>query len=240
MTLLARALSSGDLVADTNAKVSASEARALVACGLKAIGRYVFFGSPRPGDIDEGELQLLTAAGLCVYLIQHVRNPSWHASEQSGTADAQAAISNAIRAGYDLPHGSDAPPLALVLDMEGLGNPGPGAFAHASAWCEAVVLAGYQPAVYVGYDSGLSSPALDSLPGLPVFWVDFGDPHQRPTPKRGYALRQHAQSTLAGIGVDIDTVLQDGALYGLADGDVNVETPDMRETPTLPELPGAA
>lgn len=204
-------LTPGLLVVDTSTKLTASEAKALKAAGVAGVFRYVFFGSPRPGDIDADELQLLTEAGLTVCLVQHVRNPGWRGSAMTGTGDAGAAMANAIRAGYVSPSGG--PLLAMGLDLEGIGEGGPD---HAQAWCS--TLAGYRPLVYVGYASGMTTAVLDSLAGDPSFWADFAPISQRPVPTKLYAMHQHAQSAIAGIGVDRDDILQPG-IYGLATGD---------------------
>jgi hypothetical protein len=232
VTLVARPIPVGSAVADTSAKLSLSEARALWAAGERTIIRYVFFGPARPGDIDAAEIAMLTGLGFTVLLVQHVRNPGWVGSTETGEADAGWAMKNAAAAGY-------APSLGLYLglDLEGVGRGGP---AHAAAWCARLV--GYAALVYVGYASGMTTATLDALEGDPIwadypvrFWADYAALSQRPTPSKGWTLHQQAQTTVAGIGIDRDTVMQ-GGLCGLADGDVNVEDPDPSEAPTRPSL----
>ena len=238
MSLVARALDVGGGVIDTSWKVSASEAKALRMAGVRAIGRYVFFSMARPGDLDDAELHVLLDAGLQVFVIQHVRNPGWMAHGELGEADGRVAVSLAQRAGYATPAGS--PSLALVLDMEGLGNPGVSAQQHAAAWCGAVRAAGYQPVVYVGYDSGLDAAALNTLPGSPLFWADYAPLSMRPAPAAGYTMHQSAQVTLAGIGVDPSTVLRGGELGCLLDADVYQELSDKAHADTEPPPPPEA
>jgi hypothetical protein len=226
MSLLSRpALST---VIDTSTKLTSSEAAALYQAGVRSVWRYVFFGPPRPGDLDAAELALLTAAGLTVMVVQHVRNPGWQSGgEPDGSADARWALANAGDAGYRSDPGG--PELAICFDAEGIGNPGPNMVAHAASWCSCVASLGYQPVVYIGYDSGLRAADLDALPGSPLFWCDYAPLGMRPKPARGYVGHQQAQTTLCGVGVDVDAILVPGALYGLGSApDLSDETPDTR------------
>ena len=204
------------LCIDTSQKLSGSECKALKAAGAGTVWRYVFFSMPRPGDIDEGERDLILGAGLTLCLVQHVRMPGWIASKATGLNDGLAAISNAQRAGYQ------GAGLSLALDMEGVGTGD--ANAHAEAWCEVVSQNDYAPVVYVGFDSQLTGQQLDVLTGSPAFWCDYAPFSARPAPARGYSLHQHAQSVLAGVGVDENTVIHDGAIVGLSGGPATYDT----------------
>jgi hypothetical protein len=214
--VISRPIRATDVVLDTATKLTASECKALKSAGVSGVWRYVFFGTPRPGDIDAAELQAILDAGLTLMLVQHVRMPGWIANAGIGKADGASAVRNAQAAGYE------GTALSLGLDMEGVGTGD--AAGHARAWCQIVGDAGYSPVVYVGYDSQLTGPQLDSLPYSPRFWCDYAPLSSRPLPTRGYALHQQAQSTLAGIGVDIDTVLQDMAIVGLCGGATVADT----------------
>ena len=215
MSLVATPVTEGTIV-DTNQKLSATEAQALYAAGVRAIGRYVFFRHPQgPGDLDAAELAALTDAGLIVFPIQHVRMPGWTGSYAQGVADAVAGMANAAAAGFAPGLG-----LALALDLEGckVGDPD-----QARGWCDTVA-GHYQPLVYVGYASGMTTADLDALAGDPRFWCDFAPFTARPTPTRGYDLHQQAQTTMCGVGVDKDTLLTPGAFSGLAQADA--QSPD--------------
>lgn len=200
------------LVVDTSAKISSAHAVTLKTAGVSAIFRYVFFSVPRPGDLDMTELLDLVDAGLIVMCVQHVRNPGWVAGPQLGTSDGLAAVANATKAGYVTPPGQRACPIAL--DLEGVRNPGADVEAHARSWIQVVSAGGYAPIIYVGYDCGLTSAMLDSL--NVSTWCDYAALSARPSPTVGHVLHQKPQSTIAGVGVDVDDVLQDGVLYGLA------------------------
>lgn len=210
--MIARAVALTDLVVDTNMKITAAEAVALYAAGVRVIVRYVFFGPARAGDIDATELQGLLAAGLTVVLVQHPRLPKNNVlSDATGHSDASWAIKNALAAGYD-PSVVSAR-LHLALDMEGVVS---GGNVHAPAWCTDVYAAGFGVLVYNGYACGISSAQCDALPGSPEFWCDAAPLKVRPAPAVGYALHQQMQSIVAGIGVDKNEVLKDGVLWGIA------------------------
>ena len=196
------------LCIDTSTKLTASECKALKAAGVGTIWRYVFFSVPRPGDIDEGERDLILNAGMTLCLVQHVRMPGWVANKSTGLNDGLVALRNAAMAGYQ------GAGLSLALDVEGVGTGD--ANAHAEAWCEVVSQNGYAPVVYVGYDSQLTGAQLDALTGDPAFWCDAAPYSARPAPAKGYALHQQSQTVLAGVGVDLNTVFHDGAIVGLS------------------------
>ena len=205
------------LIVDTAGKLNASSAARLYAAGVRWVWRYVFFRAPGPsGDLDPAELAAINAAGLGVLLVQHVRNPGWTGSSQTGASDAAAAIANAVRAGCvgrpDLPSGDPGRPV-LALDLEGCRTGDP---EHAAAWVPVVDAAGYRPGVYVGYASGMTTATLDALPGQPIFWCDYAALTQRPLPTGGYHLHQHAGEVLAGVGVDRDDLLKPGTFSGYA------------------------
>ena len=227
MTLLARpALPT---VIDTSTKLTAYEAAALYQAGVRSVWRYVFFGPPRAGDLDAAELQLLLAAGLTVMVVQHVRNPGWTATADQGDADGQVAVANAMKAGYQSAGGA----LSLAVDLEGCKSPH--ADQYAMAWCAQARAGGYLPVCYIGFASGMTSADLDRLGPDVALWCDFAPLSLRPSPQRGYALHQQAQTTLCGVGVDVDAILVPDALVGLGDGDVNTETVDpMHDTEKPP------
>ena len=152
-------------------------------------------------------------------------------ARRRGSTTGSAAISNAQRAGYQ------GAGLSLALDMEGVGTGD--ANAHAEAWCEVVSQNGYAPVVYVGFDSQLTGQQLDALTGSPAFWCDYAPFSARPAPARGYSLHQHAQSVLAGVGVDENTVIHDGAIVGLSGGPADVRHgPGAARPPHGPERHG--
>ncbi|HEY6463395.1 MAG TPA: glycoside hydrolase domain-containing protein [Polyangiaceae bacterium] len=231
MTYALKPIAAADgLVVDTVTKLTAGEAKALYDAGVRAVVRYC----PLPGngvgwDLTAEELAADTAAGLAVVVVQHPRAPSQNViDEATGEADAKRAIEYCAAIGY-------GPGASLVLDMEGVRSTRT-ADAHASAWCVTARLAGYRPVIYVGYDSGLSTAQLAAMGDDVEYWCDAGAYGARPTPPRKFAWKQHMQSTLAGVGVDRDDVLVDGAVVGwVAVQDVVLDPADP--TQPMPPLP---
>ncbi len=200
------------VVLDTDEKLSASQAKALYSAGARTVIRYVPLPGSAPGwDLDAAELATLTEADLVVVVIQHPRKPQDNVlSAATGASDAAAAIAYCRQIGYVQQ--------ADGLDMEGVKNPGPSSFAHALTWVTDVLSAGYGALVYFGYSCGVTSAQADQIAGLGavVFWCDAGAYKLRPTPARGYALKQGLQSAMAGVDIDRDDLLQPGVIFGLA------------------------
>ena len=246
MTLVARAVEA--VVIDTSEKQTALSLAALWAAGVRTRGGYEFFGSPRPGDMDAGELKLHLEADITIFVTQHVpetssTDPSWNATGDLGTLHATCAIANSIRAGYITPADSTNL-LAHGLDMEAIRNgPSADSFAYAQNGCRIRFAHRYRPLVYLGFCCGLTAAMCDALLddplcGDPLFWIDFASLAQRPSPKRNIAMHQQAQTKIGNVDVDRDTVIIDGVIYGLADVDLNVEPVDPRAT-TIPVPDGA-
>ena len=77
MTYASRPVHAADgICADTSFRIGLSTARGLYTAGVRTLVRYVFFGPPKPGDIDASELALLVGVGFTVVLVQHTRSPA--------------------------------------------------------------------------------------------------------------------------------------------------------------------
>ena len=190
---------------DTSGKLTPAMARALAGSSWQGAPiRFVFRYVPLPGnaghgDIDPGELEAIIGAGLMLGLVQHCRLPGWAASGMQGTLDGKAASYAAKLAGYQL--GAH-----LAFDLEGCRDSGAPVAAHVNAWAAEVSAAGYEPLLYVGYAAGLGPAELYDLPLVNAYWSDYGP---RSVATRGFCLRQHAQTALAGITVDPDVATAD-------------------------------
>ena len=208
---------------DTNAKVTTAMARALAGASWNGrpfsfLLRYVGLHGPTPGDIDAAELDGILSAGLLLGLVQHVRLPGWPASAAAGQATGHAAVTCARAAGY-------VEGAHLAFDLEGCASVGQAVIDHVEAWCDVVSGEGYAPLLYVGYAAGLTPTQLyESLPGVHAYWSDYGP---RAVDRRGFCLRQHAQTTIAGVQVDPDEAFAD-SLGGrlLLMGDVSTSPTD--------------
>jgi len=243
----------GQCGVDTSSKLTAVTASRIAdsqilgrAC--KFVARYVFFGPPRPQDIDIVEAGLIVGAGLGLILVQHPRLPEDNILTPAlGVADATWAVKNAIAAGCDpsVMQPLDGKPPWLVVDMEGVRDPGPQSFGYAQSWMQYVSDRGFRAASYIGYDSGLTTAGLASLDAQfsPGWWCDFAPLTTRPVPPRGYDVKQHVQVALAdalrmrasgqrgflpmaGIPVDPDEAFATGSIVGFVAAPLaqNIET----------------
>jgi hypothetical protein len=195
---------------DTNAKLTAQSAQQLAAAtyqgsAIEFIARYVSLGAPSPGDITGDEVNAILAAGLALLLVQHVRNPGWTPSGAQGTSDGQHAAAHASSVGY-------AAGAHLVMDLEGVaaGTPAQAVIDHVNGWASAVIQAGYQAMLYVGYEAILTPQQLyEALPDIHRYWSDFGN---RSVATRGFCMKQVSGTThLAGVpfGIDPDQITAD-------------------------------
>jgi len=194
---------------DCNTKLSDKTAAAMATAhdaqhGPSFVVRYVSLGMPRPGDITIDEVASILRAGLALMLVQHCRLPGWTATGMQGAADGSSAARQAAIVGY--PQGCH-----IAVDMEGLANSGSEVADYITQWAAAVRAVGYRAMVYVGYDAGLGAAELYAIPGIDAYWSDMAG---RQVAVRGCCMRQHAQTTIAGVPVDPDLVTAD-ALGGL-------------------------
>lgn len=218
MKLVSRPLMRSMLVVDCSEKLDRVKARGLRMAGVEAVFRYVFYGEPRSSDLNATELEDCASEDLIVCIVQHPRLPADNVlSIATGKSDAEWAMTNALAAGYDP---SVVGPLSLALDMEGVRNPGPDSVAHAMTWVNLVVLGvggtGFLPLPYIGYLSGLSGADCDEMLAETEFWCDDGPYDLRPKIARKYAMKQGGEGRIAGVSIDINTVLKDGAIFGAA------------------------
>lgn len=202
-------LASGSYGVDTNAKLTAQSAQSLRAATYEGqvidfVARYVSIGPAAPGDITSQELDAILGAGLALLLVQHVRFPGWVPSGAQGATDGAHAAQNASAAGY--------PQTAhIAFDLEGVapGTSADAVAAHANEWSAAVVGAGYQAMLYVGYNAILTPQQLYDLPNFNRYWSDFGE---RQVAVRGFCMKQLAGTTqFPGVpfGIDPDRIMPD-------------------------------
>ena len=213
---------------DTNEKLTCAMARALLMTPFPAsprafLGRYVSLGNPSPSDITPDERDGVFAAGWqWLLLVQHVEYPHWSTSAAVGDQHGAAAVRHAQLVEY--PAGCH-----LAVDIEGVGTPGSPTYDYLACWAAPVHRAGYKVLCYDGYDDGLPldlKARLTAAGIVDAWWSDFG-PRSLPDGQR-FAVKQHAQTKVAGIDVDPDEVLVPGVVMvmGLA--------------PSVQELAGAA
>ena len=198
---------------DTDAPLTHATAASLAAATyhghpIRFAIRYVSFTQPFPGDLSSLEAGAITGAGLVLLVVCHPPNPRWTASGQLGRSHGAWAAKNALAAGY-------AQGCHLFVDLEGLANSGGPVSDYANEWCSEVAQAGYDPAVYVGFDAGLNASELYALPLPTRYWSDDGN---RQVAARGCCMHQGPTVTIAGVSVDPDHHSPDafgGCLVGM-------------------------
>ena len=223
MTLASRDLGI-ELGFDTDVKLTPAACQRLAASvyGGKSFTfaiRYVHHGPAPREDLDSDELHVLLGSGFTVLAVQHPRAPENNVlSAELGTSDGEWAVRNATAAGYVTPAGGS--PICLVVDIEGVKNPGAAVSAYLVEWCRVVGAAGYRPAVYHGFDPGLSPEELYAIPNVDRYWAAYGP---WTVAKRGDCCKQHTTVTIAGVELDPDYAFPDaegGVLTGLADVEI--------------------
>lgn len=191
--------------ADTTFKFDVASAKRLRAANpLYFLLRYLSLGSPNFAyDISPGERDAIFEAGFKgLGFVQHVEYPHWMAGAADGAVRGKAAAAHAKLVAA--PVGTD-----IIVDMEGLGNPGAPAEAFLTEWLKPVQDAGFNAGggvEYEGYDDGILNMQVrqrlyDSGVVKKVF-SDFG--HREPLPGVGFVMVQHPQTMIAGIEVDLD------------------------------------
>lgn len=188
---------------DTIEVMTAANAKAVRAANyqgkpIEFIVRYVSLGTEGGWDIEAAEIDTILASGLALLLVQHVLEPNWVPSAARGATEGAQAAKNALAVGY-------ASTCTIAVDMEGVapGTPASAAADYINAWAAAVVAAGYQAMVYVGYAAGLSPTQLyNDLSNVHAYWSDFG---QRQVAVRGFCMKQLAANIkLPGTNFDVD------------------------------------
>jgi hypothetical protein len=182
------------------------------------VARYVSLGPQGAGDLSQSETDAILAAGLALIGVQHCRasqGQGWDAGGARGRADGHWAAVNAAGAGLVAGIG-----IALALDLEDVSQStwGQPTIDHATEWCREVAAGGFEPVCYVGFNCGLTPQQLYDLPTVRRYWSDYGP---RVVTTRGFCLKQHAQTTVAGVAVDPDYASADqlgDCLLGMAQG----------------------
>ena len=238
---ISRAITTSDIVIDTDTKVSRGEARALVAVGVTVVIRYVFFGPPQPQDLDAEELDELLDEKLTVIVVCHApsgaNGSAWHAMGELARQHSLAAVANAIKAGYVTPDGG--PRLSFASDHENVRNFDKDSADYVRVSCQVRAASNSGPLPYIGFASGVTASDLDAISGDPScgdprWWCDFASMRDRPNPSRGFALHQHPESQLVGIQVDRDDVLQNGVVFGLVQIETDPLAPDTGDPDITP------
>ena len=191
----------GSKCIDTNTKLTTVVCKDLKNEGIVAVGRYTFYGKPQPGDLDAKETDIILSNDLGLFIIQHVRRPTWQPSAELGGEDAVNAIDNIKACGITVP---SAP---VWCDLEG--NMQNGTMEYENAWTAKMLEAENDPGDYIGAGMEVFSPGQlfhdlhtkrywRSQSEVPNVW------------SRGYQLIQLFPSFIfCGIDVDITVSQKD-------------------------------
>ncbi|EHQ25990.1 DUF1906 domain-containing protein [Mucilaginibacter paludis] len=188
---------------DVNAVLTAANAADFKAAGYDFCIRYI----PRTAHLLKGNLSNTEAlhilnAGLALMAVQHVANPGWMPSAELGKAyGAYAAVYAKTIVG--LPAG-----INVWLDLEEVSKDAASAdiIAYCTAWYNEVKSAGYDPGIYTGYGTGLSSAQLYHDLPFRHYWRAYNGPD---VANRGFQIIQKTQIKLNGFEVDPDYIQMD-------------------------------
>lgn len=188
---------------DTDTKIDAAAAAAVVAAGLSFVRRYVSLGSAASsGDLDGGEVGVITSTPLAVMSVQHGRSIGW--SEATGRADGQNAARHHLGAG--LPKD-----VSLGCDLEGLFSSKAQVIDYGGGWFDAAIAEGCTWLdAYIGSGVPLSSLELRQDLAFHLYWRSASDVPD--VAVRGYAMIQLSPLdvvTIGGVLVDLDVVQTD-------------------------------
>lgn len=188
---------------DCDTNLSLDAARAFVLADMSFVVRYVSRYAPEEGDLSSDEVQNILDAGLALMIVQHAPEQGWSPSVAVAKMWAEAAVQNTLA--LNIPRG-----LTIWNDHEGvLMSSTPSAIsAHLNAWSQVILDAGYQPGLYVGFDSGLNAHQLYNDLILTRYWKSASNV---PAPaKRGFCMQQMLVSGLiANVAYDKDIVSLD-------------------------------
>ena len=191
---------------DTATPLTAAVCESLVAFGNSFAVRYVSHAAAEDRDLTATEVDLIVASGLALMLVVHPPVPGWTPTAALGVSHAKAAVAN-------MPT-NVLPSVTVWCDLEGLAKTPSGIVcAYVNSWSAIIKGAGFEPGLYVGYDTWLTGTQLYENLTLNRYWKS-ASAVPSPSP-RGWCMQQPLMaSPLAGISIDRDSIAAD-ALGGL-------------------------
>ena len=201
---------------DTNEPLTVASAKALKAHGYDFVGRYIARGpSGATNNVTRAEIDLMHAAGLAVFPIQHVESetlwtPSLLKGQNYGAAAAEECLALGIPSGCSVGCDLEAIAPAIVPRIT---------IAYCNAWFYKVIDAGYEPVLYFGDKCGLSAIQLYSDLAFRSYMRSYNSNNDQVPIVRGACIRQFAAKAAdyppgVDIAIDTDTVQTD-SLGGL-------------------------
>lgn len=170
---------------DADCVIDLEGACAWVARGHRFVGRYIRREPRHDYDLSRAEIQALHDAGLAVFVIQHVAPEPWRPSAVEGSRAGNVAVEECLN--LALPAS-----VTVVLDLEGVapGTPAADIIGHCQEWYQAVRSAHFAPALYVGWNCGLTADELYHSLSFPRYIAAYNAPVIPSV--RGYCMRQRA------------------------------------------------
>lgn len=140
-------------------------------------------------------------------LVTYSRGPGWMPSAAVGQQDANTSLLHLLHLG--IPAGA-----TVWLDLEGPGGTTDDITQYCDVWSKNARDAGFDPGLYVGYGTQLTSQQLYSL-SVDRYWhsmsrvTDAGG--EEAAPKCGWCMHQLNPTTKMknGLGVDINFIQED-------------------------------
>lgn len=195
---------------DTNNPIPETAARDFHSQGYRYAIRYVRREKTASNDLSREEVRGLFNAGLAVMPVQHVQSAeSWTPTVDKAKLWGQNAVMASMECG--IPTAT-----TIWLDLEGV-SPSVDPeeiIRYCNFWYDRVYRAGYQPGLYVGWHSGLSSTQLYRRLKFKRYWASYNlDEDQYPA-VRGVCMKQKEAKSKDKVssfvhGIDVDVVVGD-------------------------------
>lgn len=190
---------------DTNTKLTYEKALEFKNKGYEFAIRYVGRLNKASNDIDPVELQDILRAGLKLGLVQHCPpKPGIIPSAETGALWGANGAKFAEEAGYKKG-------CILYLDLEDVNkeyaNKQQLIIDFCNAWYDSVIKVGYEPGIYIGFNTFLTGDQLYYKLKFKHYWKSFSKVPD--VTKRGYEMFQLKWITECGIQIDTNEVTGD-------------------------------
>lgn len=173
---------------DADVVITPEAATAFFAHGYRFCIRYVARRKASDHDLSPTEAATLLEAGFGLMIVQHVEaEDGWVPSATKGAEYGAIAASESSRIG--IPAG-----VCVWLDLEGVatGTRADDVIAYCNRWHSAVASAGFVPALYVGWHSGLNPTQLYRDLRFTHYWGAYNLNSDQVPAVRGLQMKQSA------------------------------------------------
>lgn len=200
MGRIAKAATVGALGADTIQPITTrAVADALRGAHVDYIVRYL-------GSLSSPEIDVILQSSLAVMPVTYSRSSGWQPSGDLGALDAKHHVAECDAIG--IPKGA-----TVWLDLEGPGGHAQDVIDHVTNWANIVRGSGYDPGLYCGWGTLLTSEELYQLP-VDRYWKSQSrvtdSAGQLAEPKCGWCQYQLFPSVMrGGVWVDLNVIQED-------------------------------